>query len=114
MDDESLMKSPTTSDELDASDAHRPLERYVLYLYIAGLTARSTLAVDRIQTLCKRYLAGRYELTIVDLYLQPEMARQAQIVVAPTLVKQIPVPKRLFIGDMSDEKRILQGLGIAF
>src|SRR5204862_8172217 len=46
-------------------------ERYVLRLYIAGLTARSTLAVERIRAICERYLFGRYELTVVDLYLQP-------------------------------------------
>jgi len=94
-----------------ASD--RTKECYVLCLYIAGLTPRSTLAVERIRAICDRYLADRYELTVVDLYLEPELARQAQVVVAPTLVKQIPSPMRLFIGDMSDEKRILKVLNIA-
>ena len=93
--------------------ANRSKERYVLCLYIAGLTPRSTLAVERIRAICERYLAGRYELTIIDLYLQPEAARQAQIVVVPTLVKQSPTPVRLFIGDMADEKKILRGLNIA-
>ncbi len=88
-------------------------ERYILCLYIAGLTPRSTLAVERIRAICERHLAGRYELTIVDLYLQPEAARQAQVVVAPTLVKNSPTPVRLFIGDMADEKKILAGLNIA-
>jgi len=92
---------------------NRSHERYVLRLYVAGLTPRSTLAVERIQAICERHLAGRYELTIVDLYLQPEEARRAQVVVAPTLVKQSPTPRRLFIGDMTDEKRILAGLNIA-
>jgi circadian clock protein KaiB len=88
-------------------------ECYVLCLYIAGLTPRSTLAVERIRAICERYLTGRYELTIIDLYLKPEAARQAQVVVAPTLVKQSPIPVRLFIGDMADEKKILMGLNIA-
>ena len=86
---------------------------YVLCLYIAGLTPRSTLAVERIRAICERYLAGRYELTVIDLYLHPEAARQAQIIVIPTLVKQVPLPARLFIGDMADEKRILLSLNIA-
>jgi circadian clock protein KaiB len=90
-----------------------PTECFILRLYIAGLTPRSTLAIERIRAICNRYLAGRFELTIIDLYLQPEAARQAQIVVVPTLVKQAPSPKRLFIGDMTDEKRILLGLNIA-
>ena len=99
--------------DLDYTVDNRSNERYVLRLYIAGLTHRSTLAVERIRAICERYLAGRYELTVIDLYLQPEAARQAQIIVVPTLVKQSPSPVRLFIGDMADEKRILLGLNIA-
>ena len=106
-------KDQTTTKAFEERIANRSKDRYVLCLYIAGLTPRSTLAVERIRAICERYLAGRYELTIIDLYLQPEAARQAQIVVAPTLVKQIPSPMRLFIGDMADEKRILVGLNIA-
>ena len=93
--------------------ANRSKERYILCLYIAGLTPRSTLAVERVRAICERHLAGRYELTIVDLYLQPEAARQARVVVAPTLVKHCPSPVRLLIGDMADEKKILVGLNIA-
>jgi circadian clock protein KaiB len=88
------------------------IESHVLILYIAGLTPRSTLAVERIRTICDRHLAGRYQLTVIDLFLQPELARLAQIVVAPTLVKQAPSPRRLFVGDMADEKKILLGLNI--
>ena len=84
----------------------------MLRLYIAGLSPRSTLAVERIQRICDLYLMGRYELTVVDLFVNPEMARQAQIVVAPTLIKQSPSPMRLFIGDLSDEKKIFLGLNI--
>jgi circadian clock protein KaiB len=88
-------------------------ECYVLCLYIAGMSPRSTLAVERIRAICERFLAGRYELTVTDLYLQPEEAQRSQVVVAPTLVKQCPSPMRLFVGDMADEKRILRGLDIA-
>ena len=87
-------------------------EYVVLRLYIAGLSPRSTLAVERIQRICDRYLVGRYELTVIDLFVNPEVARQAQIIVAPTLIKESPSPKRLFIGDMSDEKKIFLGLNI--
>ncbi len=103
----------TTTESFEKRVADHSQECYVLCLYVAGLTPRSTLAIERIRAICERYLSGRYELTVIDLYLQPEMARQAQIVVAPTLVKQTPSPKRLFIGDMTDETRILQGLQIA-
>jgi circadian clock protein KaiB len=107
------IKRQTTTETFEDRMANRSKDRYVLCLYVAGLTPRSTLAVERIRAICERYLAGRYELTIIDLYLQPEAARQAQIVVAPTLVKQSPIPVRLFIGDMADEKKILVGLNIA-
>ena len=103
-DNEPRTKRQTTTEAFEERVVNRSKERYVLRLYIAGLTPRSTLAVERIRAICERYLAGRYELTVIDLYLQPEVARRAQVVVAPTLVKQIPSPMRLFIGDMSDEK----------
>lgn len=103
----------TTTEVFEERVAYHSQERYVLCLYVAGLTPRSTLAIENIRAICERYLSGRYELTVIDLYLQPEMARKAQIVVAPTLVKQSPSPIRLFMGDMTDERRILQGLQIA-
>lgn len=112
-DGEPHTKRQTTTEAFEERVANHSQERYVLCLYIAGLTPRSTRAVERIQAICERYLAGRYELTIIDLYLHPERARQAQIVVVPTLVKQVPSPMRCFIGDMTDEKTILQGLQIA-
>jgi circadian clock protein KaiB len=92
--------------------ADRSKECYALCLYVAGLTHRSTLAIERIRAICERHLAGRYKLTLIDLYLHPEAAREAQVVVAPTLIKQSPSPVRLFIGDMADEKKILLGLNI--
>ena len=104
--------SKTTTEAYEQQTSGRSSDYYVLCLYIAGMTLRSTLAVDRVRALCDRYLAGNYELTVVDLYRHPEMARQAQIIVAPTLVKVSPVPARVFIGDMSDEKRILLGLNV--
>lgn len=102
----------TTTEVFEKLVANHSQERYVLCLHIAGLTPRSTLAIDRIRAICESYLSGRYELSVIDPYFQPEMARLAQIVFAPTLVKQSPSPKRLFIGDITDETRILQGLQI--
>jgi len=111
--DKPSTKGRITAAALGEHVANRLHEHYVLCLNIAGLTIRSTLAVERVRSLCERHLANRYELTVIDLYLQPEVARQAQIVVAPTLVKQCPSPGRVFIGDMADETRILQGWNIA-
>ena len=103
----------TTTEQFEDRVAIQSREHYVLCLYVAGLTPRSTLAIERIRAICECHLSGRYELTVIDLYLQPGIAREARIVVAPTLVKQSPSPMRLFIGDMNDEMRILQVLQLA-
>jgi len=62
--------------------------------------------------LCDRYLAGRYELQVIDIYQQPELAQGEQLIAAPTLIKKLPPPLRRFIGDLSDTDRILLRLGI--
>ncbi|OUJ72615.1 circadian clock KaiB family protein [Hymenobacter crusticola] len=80
---------------------------YVLHLYITGVTPNSTRAVRNLKDICDRYLAGRYELQIVDIYQQPEKAQEARIVAAPTLVKRSPGGARWLVGDLSDRERVL-------
>jgi circadian clock protein KaiB len=87
-------------------------ERYILKLYVTGLTNRSARAIDNLQTFCEKHLAGRYELQVIDVYQQPELTRTEQIVAIPTLIKKLPLPLRRLIGDMSDEERVLVGLDI--
>lgn len=91
---------------------HRDGEKYVLRLYITGLTPRSTAAIENIKTICEEHLQGRYELEIVDVYQQPTLAKGQQIIAAPTLIKQLPLPLRRFIGDMSQTEKILLGLDL--
>jgi circadian clock protein KaiB len=86
--------------------------RYILKLYVTGLTTRSARAIENLQTFCEKHLAGRYELQVIDVYQQPELTRTEQIVEIPTLIKQLPLPLRRLIGDMSDEERVLIGLDI--
>lgn len=86
--------------------------RYILRLYITGMTSRSARAIENLQVFCEKHLAGRYELQVIDVYQQPELATREQIVAVPTLIKQLPLPLRRLIGDMSDEERILVGLDI--
>ncbi|MBG8554671.1 circadian clock KaiB family protein [Hymenobacter guriensis] len=85
---------------------------YVLHLYITGATPNSARAVQNIKEICERYLAGRYELQIVDIYQQPELAREARIIAAPTLVKRSPGLIRWLVGDLSERRRVLTLLGI--
>jgi circadian clock protein KaiB len=86
--------------------------KYVLTLYVTGMRPRSQRAIDNIQRLCEEHLSGRYELQVIDIYQQPALAQDAQIVAAPTLVKQLPPPLRRIIGDMSDDGRVLVALGV--
>lgn len=87
-------------------------EKYILRLYITGMTNRSARAIENLRTFCEKHLAGRYELQVIDVYQQPELARTEQIVAVPTLIKKLPLPLRRLIGDMSDEERVLVGLDI--
>lgn len=86
--------------------------KYVLRLYISGVTPRSSRAIINLKALCKKHLAGRFSLDVIDIYQQPELAREQQIVAAPTLIKTLPLPLRRFIGDMSRLDRVLVGLGL--
>ena len=83
---------------------------YLLRLYVSGMTPNSLRAIENIRKICRENLAGRYQLEIIDIYQQPIFAKQGQIVAAPTLVKELPLPLRRFIGDMSQTDKILVGL----
>ena len=85
---------------------------YSLRLYISGSTPRSTRAVASIRNLCEEYLPGRYDLEVIDIYQQPEHAVVAQIIAAPTLIKQLPLPLRRYIGNLADRKKMLVALNI--
>src|SRR6476646_10328397 len=85
-------------------------ERFVLRLFITGMTPRSTQAFATIKSICEEYLDGRYELEVIDIYQQPHLAKEEQIIAAPTLVKQVPPTLRGLIGNLSDEERVLLGL----
>jgi circadian clock protein KaiB len=76
-------------------------------LYICGATGKSRKAVANTRRLCDECLPGRYSLEIIDLYRQPELARLRDIFAIPTLVKELPAPLRRFIGDLSDNKRLV-------
>jgi circadian clock protein KaiB len=91
----------------------RRADKYILRLYIAGTTPRSTRAVANIREICERNLNGRYELEVIDIYQKPALAKDEQIIAAPTLVKQLPLPLRRFIGDLSDTEHVLVGMDLA-
>ena len=86
--------------------------RYVLRLYVTGITPNSLKAIENIKAICRDHLEGRFELEVIDIYKRPELAKQAQIIAAPTLIKDLPLPLRRFIGDLSDTEKILAGLDL--
>lgn len=88
-------------------------EKYVLRLYVSGSTPRSARAVQNIRKLCEQHLPGRYDLEVIDIYQQPELAKNADLVAAPTLIKQLPIPLRKFVGDLSNTEKVLLGLDIS-
>lgn len=98
--------------EMIAERAARP-SSFVLRLYIAGTTPRSMHAVKNLTELCDQYLTNRYELDVIDIYQQPNLAVSAQIIVTPTLVKENPQPCRLLVGTLENAPLVLQRLGIS-
>jgi circadian clock protein KaiB len=86
--------------------------RYVLRLYITGTTARSAEAISNVRKLCEEYLPGRYDLEVVDIYQQPGQAGDAQIIAAPTLIKDFPAPPKRLVGNLSDREKVIVGLNL--
>lgn len=105
--------SPTSdSGDLEEASQRSLAERYVLRLYVTGMTARSIRAIENVRKICEQHLHGRYELEVIDIYQQPTLAKGEQIIAAPTLIKKLPLPLRRVIGDMSNTDRVLLGLDL--
>ena len=85
---------------LGKTQAKRSAGKYALRLFVAGATARSCEAVLRVRALCAAELQGNCDLEVIDIYQQPQLARENQIVATPTLIKERPRPMRRFIGNL--------------
>jgi circadian clock protein KaiB len=94
-------KTRRARDAFKKALATRVVGKYVLRLFVAGATTRSRQAVLRVRQMCAE-LKGDFELEVIDIYQQPRLARDNQIVATPTLVKKFPRPMRRFIGDLSN------------
>ena len=84
-----------------------------LRLIVAGSTIRSRRAIENLRRVCAQNLAGQSDLEIIDIYQQPQFAREYDVVAAPTLVKLLPLPVRRIVGDLSEEDRLLRALDLA-
>ena len=87
---------------------------YVLKLFITGASPNSSRAINNIKNICETHLAGNYNLEIVDVYQQPFLAKDEQVIALPMLVKSSPMPFKRLIGDMSDTAKVLKGLGFNY
>lgn len=103
---------PDKADAIESAATASQSQRYMLRLFITGMTPRSTEALASIKTICEQNLKGRYDLEVIDIYQHPELAKEAQIIAAPTLVKELPEPLRRLIGNLSDTERVLIGLDL--
>lgn len=83
-----------------------------LRLYVAGQTPKSIRAFANLKVLCEKHLKGRYQIEVIDLRENPQLARDNQIVAIPTLVRRLPLPLRTIIGDLSNNVRLLVGLDL--
>ena len=89
-----------------------PADEWILRLYVAGQSPRSSAALRNLERICGEHLAGRYRIEVIDLLTQPQLARGDQIVAVPTLVRHLPPPMKKIIGDLSNEERVLVGLDL--
>jgi circadian clock protein KaiB len=104
-----MTKKPTPAAQL--GDKQVP-PRYILKLYVAGQSPKSVNAIANIKKICEENLQGRYELEVIDLYQQPQLAQGDQIIALPTLIRKLPPPLSRVIGDLSNTERVLVGLDI--
>lgn len=97
------IKSKTKSEDIGE-------QKYILKLFVTGILPNSARAVVNIKAICEKYLKGRYELEIIDIYQQPSLALTENIIAVPVLIKKFPLPEERVIGDLSDFEGVLKGL----
>lgn len=105
-------KKAETTEQFEKAVSRLGGRKYLLRLYVAGMTPNSARAISNLKKICEEHLAGQYDLTVIDVYRRPTLAKGEQIVAVPTLVKKLPLPIRKLIGDMSDKSKVLVGLDI--
>lgn len=101
------MKNQNTSTVRSDSE-----ETYILSLFITGMNPNSSSAITNIKAICEKYLKDRYELEIIDIYQQPDLALAEDLIAVPVLIKRFPLPESRMIGDLSDIEEVLRGLSL--
>lgn len=85
---------------------------YILRLFVSGMLHNSFIAIKNIKQICETYLKDNYDLEVIDIYQQPEIAVSEQILIIPVLIIKIPLPEKRLIGDLSDVQKVLEILNI--
>lgn len=102
----------TKKTKAEVNVANAPLDKYVFRLFVTGILPNSIRAVANCKNICEKYLKGRYELEIIDIYQQPSLALAEEIIAIPLLLKRFPLPEERVIGDLSDTELVLKELNI--
>jgi circadian clock protein KaiB len=87
-------------------------KKFLLRLYVTGTTPRSAKSIENLKRFCEKHLKDQYEIEVIDIYQQPGLAAENQIIAAPTLIKRLPLPLRRLVGDFSNQERVLSGLDL--
>jgi len=91
---------------------HTDNNKLILKLYVSGMSARSMEAIENIKKLCNEHLHNMYDLEIIDIYKNPELATKHQVVFSPSLIKDFPLPKKILAGTLSNTAKVINALGI--
>ena len=87
-------------------------EKHKFILFVSGMSVKSMKAVENINKICNQYLSGNFEIEIIDVYKNPKQAVHYQIIGLPTLIKVVPIPSRIILGDLSETDKVLEILNI--
>lgn len=107
-----VKKTPAKKKTETSSTENKSPKKWWLRLYVAGQTSRSLAAFQNLKRICDEYLKGEYDIEVIDLLKNPQLAKGDQIVAIPTLVRNLPTPVKKIIGDLSSTERVLVGLDI--
>lgn len=108
-----MSKKTFANQKIQAESGVSEGQTYILQLFVTGILPNSARAIINIRAICEQYLTGRYELEIIAIYQQPDLALKEEIIAVPILIKKFPLPEERMIGDLSDIKMVLKGLHLA-
>lgn len=101
-----------SSEQNNDNQLNNKRQHFVFSLFIAGMSVKSINAIENLRFICENYIAGQFEIEIVDIHQQEQLTSQHGIIATPTLIKTEPLPRRIILGDLSDTQKVLKLLDI--